>query len=178
MSQSVFAQRVQALRSAMRDRSVDACVVLTSDPHLSEYLPEYWQARQWLSGFDGSAGTLVITDHFAGLWTDSRYWEQAQSELVDSGIQLMRAGASGVPSPADWLTSHLAPLTCVSIDGQVLAVQAHKQWQTQLQAGNIKLRCDLDLPGNIWSDRPGLPQAAVYEHVPPFACRTLSLIHI
>src|SRR5690606_7943932 len=99
----VFAERIEALRDAMRARGLDACVVLSSDPHLSEYLPEHWQARQWLSGFDGSAGTLVITTDYAGLWTDSRYWEQADSDLAGTGIQAMCAGAPAVPGPAQRL---------------------------------------------------------------------------
>src|SRR3546814_4628014 len=89
----------------MRERKLDACVALSADPHLSEYLPEHWQARQWLSGFGGSAGTLVVTTDFAGLWTDSRYWEQADSDLADTGIRTMRAGAPDVPGPAPWLGS-------------------------------------------------------------------------
>src|SRR3546814_1854163 len=83
-------------------------------------------ARQWLSGFGGSAGTLVVTTDFAGLWTDSRYWEQADSDLADTGIRTMRAGAPDVPGPAQWLADHLTKGARVNIDGQVLAVQAHR----------------------------------------------------
>ncbi|HEY9461211.1 MAG TPA: aminopeptidase P family N-terminal domain-containing protein, partial [Paralcaligenes sp.] len=92
MSNSVFAERIDALRAVMATRKVDAYIVVSSDPHLSEYLPEHWQARQWLSGFDGSAGTLVVTARFAGLWTDSRYWVQAEHDLNGTGIQTIRAG--------------------------------------------------------------------------------------
>ena len=172
MSSSVFAQRVAVLRTAMRERGVHACVVLTSDPHLSEYLPEQWQARRWLSGFEGSAGTLLVTADFAGLWTDSRYWEQAESELAQSGIVLMRAGAPDVPTMLDWLVEHLSPNSCVSVDGRALAMQVHDQWHNRLKARQINLDCDLDLPGTIWNGRPGPPHAPIYEHLPPFACRS------
>src|SRR3546814_2701899 len=91
----------------MSAHGVQACVVLSSDPHLSEYLPPRWQARQWLSGFDGSAGTLVVTGAFAGLWTDSRYWEQAGHDLDGTGIATMRAGAQDVPGVVDWLCDAL-----------------------------------------------------------------------
>lgn len=171
MSNSVFAERIDALRAAMVARKVDAWVVVSSDPHLSEYLPEHWQARQWLSGFDGSAGTLVVTAKFAGLWTDSRYWVQAEHDLSGTGIQTMRAGADGVPSFIDWLAAQLPEGCRVGVDGQVLSVQAHRQWLAGLRAKKITLVADLDLVGEIWVGRPALPVAPVYEHVAPFACR-------
>lgn len=174
VSHSVFAERIRALQAVMSSHKVDACVVLSADPHLSEYLPEHWQGRQWLSGFDGSAGTLVVTAEFAGLWTDSRYWEQADHDLVGTGIQTMRAGAPDVPGPADWLAAALSRDARVSIDGQVLAIQAHRQWQATLAAKGVKLVCDLDLLDAVWRQRPGLPQGTVYEHLPPFSCRTRS----
>src|SRR3546814_10857919 len=87
VGKNIFAQRIDALRGAMSAPGVQACVVLSSDPHLSEYLPPRWQARQWLSGFDGSAGTLVGPGAFAGLWTDSRYWALAGTDLDGRGIR-------------------------------------------------------------------------------------------
>lgn len=172
MSHNVFAERIGALRAAMQARQIAACVVLSADPHLSEYLPDHWQGRQWLSGFHGSAGTLVITADLAGLWTDSRYWEQADNDLSGTGIQTMRAGAPNVPGPAEWLVQQLPAGSRVSVDGQVLAVNSHRQWQSTLSKGGMVLSCELDLPADVWLDRPGLPNGRVYEHLPPFACRT------
>lgn len=172
MSHNVFAERIGALRVAIQARRIDACVVLSADPHLSEYLPDHWQGRQWLSGFQGSAGTLVVTADAAGLWTDSRYWEQADNELAGSGIQTMRAGAPDVAGPAEWLARRLPAGAHVGIDGQVLAVHAHRQWQATLGKAGIVLSCDHDLLAGVWLDRPGLPHGSVYEHLPPFACRT------
>ncbi|MDS1140983.1 aminopeptidase P family protein [Pusillimonas sp. SM2304] len=172
MSQSVFAQRIQALRAAMQQRQVHACIIPSSDPHLSEYLPERWQGRQWLSGFDGSAGTLLVSAEFAGLWTDSRYWEQAANDLRGSGIELMRAGEAGVPGPAQWLAGHLARGQRVSVDGQVLALQTHRQWQAALAEAGILLVSDVDVLDDIWTPRPAFPQGTVFEHMPPFACRS------
>jgi Xaa-Pro aminopeptidase len=168
----VFAGRIKALRAAMRARGVDACVILSSDPHLSEYLPEHWQARQWLSGFEGSAGTLVVTADYAGLWTDSRYWEQAEHDLADTGISTVRAGAPEVPAPAAWLAGALPRGARVNINGLVLSVQAHRQWQTTLAEKGLVLLTDVDVVEDVWLDRPGLPQGVVYEHLPPFACRS------
>ncbi|WP_256387430.1 aminopeptidase P family protein [Pusillimonas sp. T2] len=163
--------RLQALRQAMDAHGVDACVVLSADPHLSEYLPDHWAARAWLSGFEGSAGTLVVTAGFAGLWTDSRYWEQAVNDLEGSGIETMRAGAEGVPTPAEWLVAHLSKGAKVAVDGNTLAVSAHRQWQSTLSGGGLRLHTDLDLVGEVWTERPSLPSAPVFAHKPPHACR-------
>lgn len=153
-------------------RGLDACAFLSSDPHLSEYLPERWQGRQWLSGFDGSAGTLLVTASFAGLWTDSRYWEQADSALSGTCIQTMRAGAPDVPSPAQWLADMLPPGSRINLDGRILAVQAHRQWHKTLFDAGMVLDCSVDVLDDIWASRPAAPHAPVYEHLPPFACRS------
>ncbi|QIM49164.1 aminopeptidase P family protein [Pusillimonas sp. DMV24BSW_D] len=171
-TQIVIKKRIQHLRELMLSRGVKACVVLSADPHLSEYLPEHWQTRAWLSGFQGSAGTLLVTPDFAGLWTDSRYWEQAIVDLTDTDIELMRAGQEGVPSPSDWLVLNLAAGDCVAVDGDTLSVAAHRQWLQVLSGSAIRLQTDLDLPGEVWADRPALPHAPVYAHASHFAGRS------
>ncbi|NYT23032.1 aminopeptidase P family protein [Alcaligenaceae bacterium] len=169
---SAIVQRLEALRRIMREQGVDACVVPTSDPHLSEYLPERWQGREWLSGFTGSAGTLVVCQDFAGLWTDSRYWEQADSELRGSGIQLMRAGQADTPSPHDWAIGRLARGATISIDGQVLSRQAWRQWRDACQEAGLRLDTGRDLPGMIWPGRPGPPAGTITAHAAPWSCRS------
>jgi len=109
-------QRVARLRAAMREAGIDAVVVPTSDPHLSEYVPPRWQGREWLSGFKGSAGTVVVTDTFAGLWADSRYWSQAEAEIAGSGIVLMRLGEDDVLPHPKWLAEHFASLDAAEGD--------------------------------------------------------------
>jgi len=156
----------------MAAHGAQACIVASADPHLSEYLPEHWQARAWLSGFEGSAGTLVVTAQFAGLWTDSRYWEQADTDLRGTGIQTMRAGAPGVPGIVAWLAENLPPGAKVAVDGLTLSVQTHRAWQADLDARQITLDTGLDLPAQAWRERPGLPAAPVYAHEAPFACRS------
>jgi len=172
MDSSVYFGRVNTLRNAMTKEGIDACVVLSSDPHLSEYLPDHWQARAWLSGFEGSAGTLVITHSFAGLWTDSRYWEQAVDDLAGSGIELMRAGADDVPSIPRWLLAHLSSGARVAVHGLTLGLRTYQDWTLELQSGRIQLVTDVDLPGQVWPDRPSLPSSPLYEHPAPFACRS------
>src|SRR5690606_12349335 len=172
MVSSVHAERIDALRKAMAGHGVDACVVLTSDPHLSEYLPDHWQARAWLSGFEGSAGSLVVTAGFAGLWTDSRYWEQAVGDLAGTGSALMRAGADGVPGIPRGLRDDLGEGASAAIHGLTLGVRMQHDWQGERDTGGIQLLTDVDLPGVVWADRPPLPSSPLYEHKAPFACRS------
>lgn len=167
-------QRIEALRQAMREHDIQACVVPTSDPHLSEYLPDRWQGREWLSGFTGSAGTLVVCLDAAALWTDSRYWEQAENELHGSGIDLMRAGVPDVPAPSAWVAARLQSGQGVAVDGHALAVQAGRQWRDACSRAGLRFVSDLDLVGRVWKDRPGLPAGTVSEHEAPWACRSRS----
>ena len=171
MVQAGVTERLESLRTAMREHGVQACVVPTSDPHLSEYLPPRWQAREWLSGFTGSAGTLIVCLEDARLWTDSRYWEQAEADLQGTGIVLMRAGQPDVPAAPAWAAAQLPKGACVAVDGQVLSVQAWRQWQEACRAAGLRLAIDFDLPGLVWADRPGPPAGVVTEHQPPWACR-------
>lgn len=158
--------RLSRLRAAMSAHELAAYVVVSADPHLSEYLPQRWRTRQWLSGFTGSVGTAVVTASEACLWVDSRYWEQAEAELASSGIALMRAGAEGVPEPGDWLAQSLAPGVRVGIDGQVLGLAAGRRLEQPLLDAGMVLHTDADLFDQVWEDRPGLPTEAVYEHDP------------
>lgn len=172
VSHASIESRIRAVREVMAQERVDALAVLTADPHLSEYLPSHWQARAWLSGFAGSAGTLVLTSDFAGLWTDSRYWEQAENDLRGSGIVTMRAGSTEVPSVSEWLANNLREGAAIAVDGFTLNVQARRQWEKALQPRRMRLRTELDLVGRVWTDRPSLPSAPIYQHLPPFACRS------
>lgn len=162
------AERLLRARAQMREARVDAWLVPSSDPHLSEYLPAHWQGRQWLSGFTGSAGTLVVTERFAGLWADSRYWQQAEQELAGTGIELVKWGP-GQPGPLEWLAQTVQPGEVVAVDGQVLGLAQGQTLARQLQAGKAHLRTDLDLFDGLWLDRPALPAKRLYAHLPPEA---------
>ncbi|MDE1895026.1 MAG: aminopeptidase P family protein [Pseudomonadota bacterium] len=156
--------RLAALRGAMHDHGIAATLIPSADPHLSEYLPARWQARAWLSGFTGSAGTLVVTREHAGLWTDSRYFSQASEELAGSGITLMKLRLPHTPEHLDWLQQHLHDGDVLAVAGDSLAVTTQRQIQRLLSEVGASLRTDLDLPGAIWPDRPALPDAPVVEH--------------
>ncbi|PCE29607.1 aminopeptidase P family protein [Burkholderia ubonensis] len=165
--------RLALLRDAMARENLAAYLVPSADPHLSEYLPERWQARRWLSGFTGSVGTLVVTADFAGLWVDSRYWVQADAELAGSGVQLMKMTGGQQSAPhVDWLAQNVPSGASVGVDGAVLGMAAARALSAALSARGIALRTDLDLLDAIWPERPGLPDDAVFEHVAPQADTT------
>ncbi|WP_084785102.1 aminopeptidase P family protein [Pseudomonas putida] len=161
-------QRLAQVRQAMAAEGIDALLVPSADPHLSEYLPGYWQGRQWLSGFHGSVGTLVVTADFAGLWVDSRYWEQAEHELAGSGIELMKL-LPGKPGALEWLGDHVETNGSVAVDGAVMALASARQLGDRLKARGARLVTDKDLLGQVWEGRPALPGNPVYQHLPPHA---------
>ncbi|MBK3468361.1 aminopeptidase P family protein [Pseudomonas sp. MF6776] len=161
-------QRLARTRELMRREGIHALLVPSADPHLSEYLPGYWQGRQWLSGFHGSVGTLIVTLDFAGVWADSRYWEQATKELNGSGIELVKL-QPGQPSPLDWLAEQTPEGGVVAVDGAVMAVASARTLSGKLEARGASLRTDIDLLKEVWSDRPALPNAPIYQHLPPQA---------
>ncbi|HEE9763027.1 TPA: aminopeptidase P family protein [Pseudomonas putida] len=161
-------QRLVHVRQAMAAGGIDALLVPSADPHLSEYLPGYWQGRQWLSGFQGSVGTLVVTPGFAGLWVDSRYWEQAAQELEGSGIELMKL-LPGKPGALEWLGENVEPNGRVAVDGAVMALASARQLAERLKARGAQLVTDMDLLGQVWDGRPALPGNPVYQHLPPHA---------
>lgn len=168
-----YARRIELLRGAMAREALAAVLVPSSDPHISEYLPEHWQGRQWLSGFTGSVGTLVVTADFAGVWVDSRYWTMAEAQLAGTGIALMKMMAGQQSAPhVDWLAENVAAGETVAVDGAVLGVAAARALQDALTARGIVLRTDLDLLDAVWPERPGLPSEKVYEHVAPQASVT------
>lgn len=163
------ADRLARLRSAMARAGIDACVVPSSDPHLSEYLPGHWKGREWLSGFTGSVGTFIATRDFAGVWTDGRYWTQAESELAGSEIALMKIPGAASQMHVDWLAANLSAGQTVAVDARVLGLAAARLLSDALAAKGIQLRLDVDLLDEVWQDRPALPADPVFEHLPPYA---------
>jgi Xaa-Pro aminopeptidase len=161
--------RLQRVRDALAQRGLDALLVPSADPHLSEYLPERWQGRQWLSGFTGSMGTLVVTRDQAALFADSRYWVQAESELAGTGIDLVKIPTGAAAHHVEWLARQVPEGRVVAVDGNVLGLAAAAQLRGALTKAGVKLRTDIDLFEDAWPDRPGLPDAPVYEHLAPHA---------
>jgi len=153
----------------MARAGVAAVVVPSADPHLSEYLPPRWQAREWFSGFTGSAGTLVVTANGGGLWTDSRYFSQAETELAGSGLPLMKLNVAHTPEHVAWLAGQLGDGDTVAVAGDSVSVAGAEGLAQRLAGTGASLRTDLDLPGAAWADRPGRPAAPVFAHEAPYA---------
>ncbi|MCC8405000.1 aminopeptidase P family protein [Paraburkholderia sp. MMS20-SJTN17] len=167
---SSIPERLASLRAVMAREGIAAYLVPSADPHLSEYLPGRWQGRQWLSGFTGSAGTLIVTGDFAGVWTDSRYWEQASAQLAGTGVELMKMTGGQLTTPHfEWLAQNVASGATVGVDGAVLGVAAARALSAALNARGVQLRTDVDLFDAIWAQRPALPTDAVFEHTAPQA---------
>ncbi len=161
--------RLTQLREVLAREGVHALLVPSSDPHISEYLPERWQGRVWLSGFTGSMGTLVVTVDRAALFADSRYWVQAEAELAGSGIDLVKIHSGTSPEHISWLAREVPRGGAVAVDGQVLGLASAQALQQALDDAGVRLLTDVDLLDRIWPERPGLPGAPIYEHQPPFA---------
>ena len=161
--------RIERIQELLREQGAAAVVIPSSDPHLSEYLPERWQSRQWASGFTGSMATLVVTAERAALFADSRYWVQAEQQLAGSGIELVRIATPAAPQHIDWLCAHVARGGTVAVDGNVIGLAAARQLGDALARCGIALRSDLDVVALAWPERPAPPASAVYEHVAPEA---------
>ena len=161
--------RITNLREAMARHGVHAVLVPSADPHLSEYLPERWQGRQWLSGFTGSMGTLVVAVDRAVVFADSRYWVQAEAELAGTGLTLEKIPTGTSTAHIEWLAAHTPRGATVAVDGQVLGLATAQALQAALNAAGVVLRTDLDLLDEIWPERPALPAEPVYAHAAPHA---------
>jgi Xaa-Pro aminopeptidase len=161
--------RIERIREELQRSGCVAALIPSSDPHLSEYLPERWQGRQWASGFTGSVGTLAITLERAALFVDSRYWVQAEREIAGSGIELVKTPSPAATFHIDWLCRQVARGGTVAVDGDVLALAAARQLEAELAHCGIRLRSDLDVLAAAWPERPAAPLASVYEHRAPEA---------
>lgn len=161
--------RIAKLRDALRHAGAHAILVPSADPHLSEYLPRRWQAREVFSGFTGSMGTLVVTLDDARLFADSRYWTQAERELADSGIALFKIATGASTQHVQWIADQLQAGQTLVVDGQVLGLALAHQLRAVLGAKGIRIDTAVDLIDQAWDDRPGLPDAPIYEHAAPQA---------
>lgn len=161
---SLYTQRIENVRTQMIKAGVEALIVPGSDPHLSEYLAEHWKIRDWLSGFNGSAGTLVITRDQSGLWTDSRYYLQAEAQLRDSGIQLFKEGLPNVPDYIKWLSGQLSGGSKVALNGTCSSAGHVKEISQKLQSESIALETHHTLAEDVWENRPALPADFVKIH--------------
>ncbi|MEH6308529.1 aminopeptidase P family protein [Olivibacter sp. CPCC 100613] len=157
-----YFEKLSAIRKQMSEQQIDAYIIPSSDPHISEYLPDRFKCIAFVSGFTGSAGTLVITQNFAGLWTDSRYFVQANDQLKNTGFELVKLKTQGAAEYITWLTEHLEAGNTVAFDGKLASVYVAKQLIDQLQPHKILINGTVDLLDRIWQDRPALPKEKAY----------------
>lgn len=156
-------ERLTALRNAMKQQQIDAYIIPSSDPHLSEYPADCWKAREWMSGFTGSAGTLVVTADKAGLWTDSRYFLQAGIQLEGTGIDLYKMGLPDTPGLAEFIIQELAPGARAGLNGQTYSAADAIRLEDELRKKGIRLSTDIDLIEPLWKERPAIPDAPLFE---------------
>ena len=157
-------QRLDDLRQLMRREHLGAFIFPSTDPHSGEYVPEHWKGREWISGFNGSAGTAVVTLDDAAVWTDSRYFIAAEEQLEGTGFKLMKGGLPQTPSVAEWLADKLRHTdnTEVGLDGMVNTLSEVNALKAELRKlGGLTLRTNLDPLKTIWTDRPGIPTNSV-----------------
>lgn len=159
----MITQRLQELRTRMHQQGIDAVLIPSADFHQSEYVGEYFKARAFISGFTGSAGLVIVTPDEAHLWTDGRYFIQAEHQLKDTGISLMKMEEEGVPTPEAYLSEHLPEHGTLAVDGRVLSVAQGHTYETMMREKNGTFHYTEDLLEGIWKDRPPLSEAEAFE---------------
>lgn len=169
---TIIRKRLEALRAWMQAEKADAFIIPSTDPHISEYVAPHWQSREWISGFTGSAGTVVVTHDKAGLWTDSRYFLQAAQQLEGTGIDLYKEMLPETPSISEFLCRELEAGSTVGIDGYVFSMLDARQLRKELANKQIELKSMADPMDSIWTDRPALPQAPACIYGTQYAGRT------
>ena len=156
-------ERITALRERMKEKKIDAYLVPTDDFHASEYVGEYFKCRKYITGFTGSAGTAVIMQDMAGLWTDGRYFIQAAAQLEGTGVDLFKMGESGVPTVHQFLEEKLGEGMCLGFDGRTISTKEAAELSEMLGKKGATLSVDYDLVGEVWEDRPALSCEPVME---------------
>lgn len=156
-------KKMDRLRDLMARENIAALIVPSADPHQSEYVTDHWQARCWLTGFSGSAGTAVLTRDRALLWTDSRYWLQAAQQIRETGFELIKAGEPDTPDVHEWLSDTLSPGDVIAMDGQVVSRTQARKYRKNFDKKEMALRTDLDLVRDAWIDRPPRPATRAWD---------------
>ncbi|MFW1850877.1 aminopeptidase P family protein [Acinetobacter guillouiae] len=157
------ANKLENLRTIMKKYQQDAFIAMSADPHMSEYLPDYWKIRQWLTGFTGSVGTIVVTQNFAGLWVDGRYWVQAEQQLENTGYVLQKQTPDESSTHLAWLSQHLAKDAKISVNGHTISALQFDALSKVAQSQQFEIQTDLDLIDEIWTERPALPLQPIWQ---------------
>ncbi len=158
------AEKLALLRSALHQKNIDYYIIPSSDPHLGEYIPDHWQIIKWLTGFTGSAATVIITDTFAGLWTDSRYFIQAEKQLSGSGFEFVRPGVFQRNDYVDYISENIKHGEKIGIDGRIFPISTFRRLETKLDGKMVSFDTGCDLIASLWTNRPPLPFSLAFDH--------------
>jgi Xaa-Pro aminopeptidase len=165
-------EKLELLRSGMRKNGIGVYIIPSTDPHLGEYIPGHWKIIPWLTGFTGSAATVVVTYSFAGLWTDSRYFLQAEEQLEGSGYKLMKLSVAHTWQFIDWMTENITPGTVIGFDGRIFSKAFLDRLRKAVKIHGVSFNTELDLISDIWNDRPPMPFAQAFDHDVVFCGKT------
>ncbi len=168
-------EKLELLRNVLKERGVDVFIIPSTDPHLGEYTPDHWQIIKWLTGFTGSAGTVVVSDSFAGLWTDSRYFIQAERQLAGSGFEFVKPRAFQRNDYVDFIYETVKPGNTIAIDGRIFSVSRFRRLQKMLKGNQVLIEPDFDPIVDLWNDRPVLPFSTAFDHLVRFCGRDRSV---
>jgi Xaa-Pro aminopeptidase len=177
---NIFAEKLSLLRVAMKESQNDIYLIPSNDPHLGEYVPDYWRVIEWLTGFSGSSATLVITESFAGLWTDSRYFIQAEEQLRGTGFKLMNTVLPYKVDFIEWLAENIKQESRIGLDGRTFSIGKLNKAKNLLRGKNVSFDIECDLISDLWTDRPSIPDTKAYDH-PVIFCgkeRTLKIAEV
>ncbi len=159
-----FKEKLALLRTVLKEKEIDVYIIPSTDPHLGEYIPDHWRIIAWLTGFTGSAATVVVTESFAGLWTDSRYFVQAEIQLLNSGFDLIR------PVPPDktdfiwWIAGNIDAGSKIALDGRIFSIEQVRKLKKSLEDKSVSFNFDCDLVSGLWPDRPSMPGTLAFDH--------------
>jgi Xaa-Pro aminopeptidase len=162
-------EKLALIRAALKENSIDVHIIPLSDPHLGEYIPAHWKIIQWLTGFTGSAATVVISDSFAGLWTDSRYYIQAEKQLAGSEFKLIKPGPFQTSDYTDWLYENLSAGSTIGFDGIIFSIREYRKLEKHLEGKNLKFVPDFDPVSDCWSGRPSMPSSMAWDYPAEYA---------
>jgi Xaa-Pro aminopeptidase len=159
-----FREKLALLRASMIEQKIDLYIIPSTDSHLGEYIPDHWRIIEWLTGFTGSSATVVVTSTFAGLWTDSRYFLQAESQLRNSGFGLMNSPSSHLKNFTDWLKESAKPESKIGFDGRTISISLFRIFEKELKEKSISFDTECDLISEVWNDRPPMPISVAFDH--------------
>ena len=168
-------EKLASVRSALHQKGIDYFIIPSSDPHMGEYIPEHWQIIRWLTGFTGSAATVVITNSFAGLWTDSRYFLQAEKQLSGSGFEFVKPGRFQRNDYMDFICETSGPGNKIGIDGRIFSISQLRKLENRLKDKEVSFDTECEITDTLWTDRPGLPFSVAFDHPVEFSGKARSV---